>query len=90
MRSHPRSPRTGRTLALLAALTLSLTHTQAQTDQPQRPQGMGVVTGSSAVTGARRTAGITDPKAPVVFEDVTARTAMVLRLPVAEPAEAPA
>jgi hypothetical protein len=37
---------------------------------------MGVNVGSSPVSGARRTAGITDPKAPVVFEDVTARTAL--------------
>ena len=43
--------------------------------QPKQPaQGMGVNVGSSLVTGARRTAGITDPKAPAVFEDVTART----------------
>ncbi|HEX8117166.1 MAG TPA: VCBS repeat-containing protein, partial [Pyrinomonadaceae bacterium] len=56
------------TLTLFPALSGA----RQQTQQPT--QGMGVVTGSSAVTGARRTAGITDPKAPVVFEDVTART----------------
>jgi hypothetical protein len=42
----------------------------------QTGQGMGVSTGSAVVTGARRTAGIVDPKAPVVFEDVTAKTAL--------------
>ena len=37
---------------------------------------MGVSTGSGLVSATRRTVGITDPKAPVVFEDVTARTAL--------------
>jgi hypothetical protein len=62
---------------LVAALALFQISSHAQQQKPQPPQGgMGVVTGSTAVTGARRTAGITDPKAPVVFEDVTARTAL--------------
>ncbi len=76
MISNPLSRRPRRTLALtlLAALTLFQISSHAQQQKPQPPQGMGVVTGSTAVTGARRTAGITDPKAPVVFEDVTART----------------
>jgi hypothetical protein len=52
-----------------------------QTQQPQpSPQqqtpGMGVSTGSALVSATRRTVGIVDPKAPVVFEDVTARTAL--------------
>ena len=81
MNSNPPSSRVRRTLALtlLAALTLihATPHAQQQQEpEPRPPQGMGVVTGSSAVSGARRTAGITDPKAPVVFEDVTARTAL--------------
>src|SRR5215204_6367581 len=82
MKSYPLSPRIRRThaLALLAALALvpCLLHAQTQpANQPPQPQGgMGVNVGSTAVTGARRTAGITDPKAPVVFEDVTARTAL--------------
>ena len=77
MTSNPLSRRPRRTLALtlLAALTLLPVSPHAQEQRPQ-PQGMGVVTGSSAVSGARRTAGIVDPKAPVVFEDVTARTAL--------------
>jgi hypothetical protein len=37
---------------------------------------MGVSTGSGLVSATRRTAGVNDPKAPVVFEDVTARTAL--------------
>ncbi|HEX8723445.1 MAG TPA: CRTAC1 family protein [Pyrinomonadaceae bacterium] len=48
----------------------------AQQPQQQPPPGMGVSTGSALVSATRRTAGITDPKAPVVFEDVTARTAL--------------
>src|SRR3712207_5058464 len=73
MKSYLLPLRVRRTLALLAALTLLPISSSAQ-QQEQRPQGMGVNVGSSLVTGARRTAGITDPKAPVVFEDVTART----------------
>src|ERR1043165_7805680 len=79
MRSYPLSPHVRRTLApaLLAAVTLFPIFSNAQTAQQQKPQGgMGVNVGSTAVTGARRTAGITDPKAPVVFEDVTPRTAL--------------
>lgn len=76
MTSNPLSRRPSRTLALmlLAALTLFQVSSHAQQQKPQG--GMGVNVGSTAVTGARRTAGITDPKAPVVFEDVTARTAL--------------
>jgi hypothetical protein len=50
-----------------------------QTQQPpqQPPQGMGgVSTGTGLVSATRRTAGITDPKAPRLFEDVTARTGL--------------
>src|SRR5215207_9327551 len=82
MKSYSPSPRVRHRLALVlvAALALFPCLLNAQTQpagQPQKPQGgMGVNVGSTAVTGARRTAGITDPKAPVVFEDVTARTAL--------------
>jgi len=41
----------------------------------QRPAG-GVSTGAPATYTSRRTAGITDPNAPVVFEDVTDKTAL--------------
>lgn len=46
---------------------------------PKKPgpqQGMGVSTGTPVNYSSRRTVGITDPKAPVVFEDVTEKTAM--------------
>ena len=41
----------------------------------QTPQG-GVSTGPAATYTSRRTVGITDPNAPVVFEDVTDKTAL--------------
>jgi enediyne biosynthesis protein E4 len=59
---------------------------EAQQKSPPKPaelkqepkQGMGgVSTGAARVYTTRRTAGITDAKAPVVFEDVTAQTALL-------------
>ena len=50
-----------------------------QTPQkPPDPQGMGggVNTGTPLNYTSKRTVGITDPKAPVVFEDVTDKTSM--------------
>src|SRR5215213_11440003 len=56
----------------LIVLVLSLSFaSSAQTP----PQG-GVSTGPAATYTSRRTAGITDPNAPVVFEDVTDKTAL--------------
>jgi len=65
------------TLSLMLApvVTRSQQHGTPPAQQPS-PQGMGVSTGPNAVTGTRRTAGIVDPKAPAIFEDVTARTAL--------------
>jgi hypothetical protein len=52
----------------------------AQTPQPQTPpqtQPMGGVSTGAAVTyTSRRTVGIVDPNAPVIFEDVTDQTAL--------------
>ncbi|MDT7604763.1 MAG: enediyne biosynthesis protein, partial [Acidobacteriota bacterium] len=48
---------------------------QQQTQTPQPGMG-GVSTGAARTYASRRTVGITDPKAPKVFEDVTARTAL--------------
>jgi hypothetical protein len=42
---------------------------------PQQPGG-GVTTGPAVTYTSRRTVGITDPNAPVVFEDVTDKTAL--------------
>src|SRR5437764_12019668 len=77
-----------RTFAVAAILSLMLSHaaTRAQQGNPpgagqqqqqpqQTPQGMGVSTGTALVSATRRTVGIVDPKAPRVFEYVTAPTA---------------
>lgn len=50
----------------------------AQTSQPSTPQqGMGgVSTGAAATYTSRRTVDIVDPKAPLIFEDVTARSGL--------------
>jgi hypothetical protein len=43
----------------------------------EKPQAMGgVSTGAAKIYTSRRTMGITDPSAPVVFEDVTSQTAL--------------
>jgi len=79
-----------RAFAVAAILSLMLSHAatraqqgnppgagqQQQQPQQQTPQGMGVSTGTALVSATRRTVGIVDPKAPKVFEDVTARTAL--------------
>jgi enediyne biosynthesis protein E4 len=44
-------------------------------DDPKQGMG-GVSTGAARTYASRRTINITDPKAPVVFEDVTAQTAL--------------
>src|SRR5256714_15500447 len=71
-----------RALIITAILSLLLPHAPARAQQQpqqqpqQTPQGMGVSTGTALVSATRRTVGIVDPKAPRVFEDVTARTAL--------------
>jgi len=48
-----------------------------QTLPKPEPQGMGgVVTGTPVNYSSRRTVGITDPKAPLIFEDATDKTAL--------------
>jgi len=64
---------------LLVALSLAVPppHSAQQTQQPQPTQGMGGnATGEARTYASKRTAGITDTKAPVVYEDVTAKTAL--------------
>jgi len=59
-------------LCVLSSLTLL-----AQTPPKAEPQGMGGVnTGTPVNYASKRTVGITDPKAPMVFEDVAAKTAL--------------
>ena len=74
MRTDALRPRAA--LPNLFALLLLLWPTAATARQQQDPpRGMGVSTGAG-VTGTARTVGVTDPKAPRVFEDVTAQTAL--------------
>ena len=67
-------------IALIACvLSLASQNLIAQTppQKPETPQGMGgVSTGTPLNYTTRRTAGITDPKAPVIFEDATDKTAL--------------
>ncbi|HEX6622704.1 MAG TPA: CRTAC1 family protein [Pyrinomonadaceae bacterium] len=65
--------------SLLIALSSATVVAQPNTPQPQptqQSQSMGVSTGSAVVSVTKRTVGVVDPKAPKVFEDVTARTAL--------------
>ena len=63
---------------LILATTLNTAGASAQTPprKPEPQQGTGVSTGTPVNYSTRRTVGITDPKAPVVFEDVTDKTAV--------------
>ena len=73
MKSHHCSKAVGPFVifSLLSSFTLF-----AQTP-PKPEQGMGgVVTGTPVNYTSRRTVGITDPKAPLVFEDATDKTAL--------------
>jgi hypothetical protein len=63
-------------LALSNATAQQRQNPPGAAQQQPPPQGMGVSTGTAIVSATRRTAGIVDPKAPKVFEDVTARTAL--------------
>jgi hypothetical protein len=62
---------------LLPASQTLLAQTPSPTPEPQPRQGMGgVSTGAPVNYGSRRTAGIIDPKAPVIFEIMTDKTPM--------------
>lgn len=67
-----------RSLLLLQALFAGsiLAHGQTSPAKPAPQQGTGVSTGTPVNYSSRRTVGITDPKAPVVFEDLTDKTAL--------------
>jgi len=59
-------------LAPFAGSIFVFTQTPPKKPEPQQ----GVATGTPANYSSRRTAGITDPKAPIIFEDVTDKTAL--------------
>src|SRR6185503_4928193 len=60
---------------LLAAFSFSI-FVIAQTPQKKPESQGGVSTGTPVNYSSRRTTGVTDPKAPIVFEDVTDKTAL--------------
>jgi len=67
----------GRCRLAAALLSLLLGASLPLTAQQPPQQGMGAVsTGEARTYTSKRTVNITDPKAPVLFEDVTARTAL--------------
>jgi len=57
-------------------LSFSLLPAQTPPKKPEPQQTGGAVTGPPVTYTSRRTVGITDPNAPVVFEDVTSKTAL--------------
>ncbi len=59
---------------LLTPHTL-IAQTEPKKPTPQQPMG-GAVTGPPVTYTSKRTLGITDPKAPIIFEDVTGKTAL--------------
>jgi len=61
-------------LCLLSSIAL-FGQTPPKKPEPQQPIG-GVSTGAALNYTSRRTAGIVDPKAPMIFEDATDKTAM--------------
>ena len=68
-----------KTISLLVILFLTCAVVVAQNPPkpPEPQQGMGgVSTGTPMNYTTKRTVGVTDPKAPVIFEDVTDKTAM--------------
>jgi hypothetical protein len=62
-------------LLLPGALVAQTAPQKTEAQQPSQTTG-GVSTGSQLSYTSKRTVGITDPKGQVVFEDVTARTAL--------------
>ncbi|HEX7330596.1 MAG TPA: CRTAC1 family protein [Pyrinomonadaceae bacterium] len=60
---------------LVPLVCFSLLFSLVLSAQTQQPMG-GASTGAPATYTSRRTTGITDPSAPVVFEDVTDKTAL--------------
>jgi len=77
-----KSRRSVRPQALVLVLLLApfagsiFVFTQTPPKKPEPQQGAGVATGTPVNYSSRRTAGITDPKAPIIFEDVTDKTAL--------------
>src|SRR5437867_9929602 len=67
---------TAAALILLAASLETSSEVAAQITRTPSPQPGGVATGAPLNYSTRRTVGITDPRAPVIFEDVTDSTVL--------------
>jgi hypothetical protein len=61
-------------LPSFAGAVFVIAQTPQKKSEPQ--QGMGVSTGTPIKYSSRRTIGVTDAKAPIVFEDMTDKTAL--------------
>jgi hypothetical protein len=76
MRSGKFLERMGLLIGLFLLLCMALLG-QTSPKKPEQPQPRGgVETGPALNYASRRTVGITDPKAPIVLEDVTEKTAL--------------
>jgi hypothetical protein len=62
-------------VAVLISVSLLAAQTPPKKTEPQKPMG-GASTGAPATYTSRRTTGITDPNAPIVFKDLTDETAL--------------
>jgi hypothetical protein len=75
-KSHCKMPPGPLVLVFLLASLAGSVFVLAQTP-PKKPEPQGgVSTGAPVNYSSRRTVGVTDPKAPVIFEDVTDKTAL--------------
>src|SRR5438132_2414008 len=75
---NPRSTGWPRAIVLMLVASLfvgSLLVSAQQKPEPQQGMG-GVSTGTPLNYATKRTVGVTDPKAPVIFDDVTDKTAL--------------
>lgn len=63
-------------LLILSATSFSLFAQTQPKKTDQKPEMGGVNTGPALTYSTRRTTGITDPKAPLIFEDATDKTAL--------------
>src|SRR6266436_2233825 len=63
-------------MSLLVAIGLMLASASGDGQAIRPRQGMGGASDTARNYSSRRTVGIVDPRAPVVFEDITTRTAL--------------